>query len=49
MPVDLVSLVDSIPEAQTVVYNQIIYVPGQKRELAQLDKKKNRHASIQIS
>jgi hypothetical protein len=46
MPVDLVSLVDSIPEAQTVVYNQIIYVPGQKRELAQLDKKKNRHASI---
>ena len=36
MPVDLVS----------VVYNQIIFLPSQKRELALLDKKKNRHASI---
>lgn len=46
MPVDLVSLIDSIPNADTVVYNQIIFIPGQKRELALLDKKKNRHASI---
>ena len=46
MPVDLTSAVDGIPGAETVVYNQIIFVPGQKRELAQLDKKKNRHASI---
>ena len=46
MPVDLVSVVDSIPNAETVVYNQIIFLPGQKRELALLDKKKNRHASI---
>ena len=45
MPVDLMSIIDSTP-AQTVVYNQIIYLPNQKRELAMLDKKKNRHASI---
>ena len=46
MPVDLVSVVYNIPNAETVVYNQIIFLPSQKRELALLDKKKNRHASI---
>ena len=46
MPVDLVSVVDSIPNAETVVYNPIIFLPNQKRELSLLDKKKNRHASI---
>lgn len=46
MPVDLVSLVDNIPGAEVVVYNQIVYMPNQKRELALLDKKKNRHASM---
>ncbi len=46
MPVDLLSLIDSIPGAETVVYNQIIFLPNQKRELSLLDKKKNRHASI---
>lgn len=46
MPVDLVSMIDNIPEAQSVIYNQIIFIPGQKRELALLEKKKNRHASI---
>ena len=46
MPVDLVSVVDNIPNAETVVYNQIIFLPSQKRELALLDQKKNRHASI---
>ena len=46
MPVDLVSVVDNIPNAETVVYNQIIFLPSQKRDLALLDKKKNRHASI---
>ena len=46
MPVDLVSVVNSIPNAETVVYNQIIFLPNQKRELSLLDKKKNRHASI---
>ena len=46
MPVDLVSAVSGIPEAETVIYNQMIFVPNQKRELALLDKKKNRHASM---
>ena len=46
MPVDLLSLIDNIPNAETVVYNQIIFLPNQKRELPMLDKKKNRHASI---
>ena len=46
MPVDLLSVIDSIPGAETVVYNQMIFMPNQKRELSMLDKKKNRHASI---
>ncbi len=46
MPVDMVSLVDSIPAADVVVYNQIFFIPNQKRELSLLDKKKNRHASM---
>ena len=46
MPVDLVSIVDSIPTAETVIYNQMIFMPNQKREISLLDKKKNRHASM---
>lgn len=46
MPVDMVSLVDSIPSADVVVYNQMFFIPNQKRELSRLDKKKNRHASM---
>jgi len=46
MPVDLVNIVDSVPGADCVVFNQMVFVPNQKRELALLDKKKNRHASM---
>ncbi len=46
MPVDPLSEIDHIPEVDTVIYNQVIFLPNQKRELAMLDKKKNRHASI---
>ena len=46
MPVDLMSEIDHIPDVDTVVYNQVVFLPNQKRELAMLDKKKNRHASI---
>ena len=46
MPMDLVSVVSSIPNTEAVVYNQMIFIPNQKRELALLDKKKNRHASM---
>ena len=46
MPVDLMSEITKVPGADSVVYNQIIFIPGQKRELALLDKKKNRHSSM---
>ena len=46
MPVDLISAVSSIPNTEAVVYNQILFIPNQKRELAMLDKKKNRHSSM---
>ena len=46
MPVDLVAAVDSVPDAQTVVYNQVIFMPGQKKEMSALEKKRNRHGSI---
>ena len=46
MPVDLVSEIDKIPGIESVVYNQVIFLPNQKRELNALEKKKNRHSSI---
>ena len=46
MPVDLVGAVDSVPESLTVVYNQVVFMPGQKKEMAALEKKRNRHGSI---
>ena len=46
MPVDFMHHIDSIPGADTVIFNQIIYLPNQKRELSMLEKKKNRHASM---
>ena len=46
MPVDLVAAVDSVPDAQTVIYNQVIFMPGQKKEMSALEKKRNRHGSI---
>ena len=46
MPVDLVSAVDSVPDSATVIYNQVIFMPGQKKELSALEKKRNRHGSI---
>lgn len=46
MPVDLLSLISSIPEADTVVYNQMVWLPNQKQELSKLARKKNRHSSM---
>lgn len=43
---DLLSEIDQLPDVETVVYNQMIFLPNQKREIMKLDKKKNRHASI---
>ena len=46
MPVDLLAGIDNIPGIESAVYNQVIFMPNQKRELGMLDKKKNRHSSI---
>lgn len=46
MPVDLMSTISKIPYADSVVYHQCIFIPGQRKELAALDKKKNRLKSM---
>ncbi len=46
MPVDLLALIDSVPEAKSVVFNQVIFLPSQKQEMSKLAKKKNRHSSL---
>lgn len=46
MPQDLLSDLSTLPDVDTIIYNQIIFLPNQKREIAKLEKKKNRHASI---
>ena len=46
MPVDLMSMLDRIPGAKSVVYNQVVYLPNQKQEMGKLAKKKNRHSSL---
>lgn len=40
LPEDLLSEIDHIPGVDTVIYNQILFLPNQKREMAKLDKKK---------
>lgn len=46
MPQDLLSDLSTLPDADTIIYNQVIFLPNQKREIMKLEKKKNRHASI---
>lgn len=46
MPQDLLSDLSTLPDVDAIIYNQIIFLPNQKREIAKLEKKKNRHASI---
>lgn len=43
---DLLADIDHVPDVDSIVYNQVIFLPNQKREMMKLDKKKNRHASI---
>lgn len=43
---DLLADIDHVPGVNSIVYNQVIFLPNQKREMMKLDKKKNRHASI---
>lgn len=46
MPEDLLSGIDHIEGADTVVYNQVIFIPAQRRIMGSLAKKRNRHASL---
>lgn len=46
MPVDLLALIDNVPEAKSVVFNQVVFLPSQKQEMSKLAKKKNRHSSF---
>src|SRR5574344_556692 len=46
MPVDLISELDKIPEVESVVYNQVVFMPNQRKEIGKLEKKRNRHASL---
>lgn len=43
---DLLADIDHVPGVDSIVYNQVIFLPNQKREMMKLDKKKNRHVSI---
>lgn len=43
---DLLADIDHVPGVDSIVYNQVIFLPNQKREMMKLDKKKNRHTSI---
>lgn len=46
LPVDLMTALSSVPDIDTLVYNQILFLPNQKYELGRLDRKKNRHANL---
>lgn len=46
MPVDLLALIDNVPEAKSVVFNQVVFLSSQKQEMSKLAKKKNRHSSL---
>ena len=46
MPVDLMSHIDSITDADTIIYNQILFIPPQVKELNNLEKKRKRSGSM---
>lgn len=46
MPIDLMSELDTIPDVDTIVFNQVIFLPNQKKEMSAMDKKKNRFSSL---
>lgn len=46
MPVDIMSFLSNVPNADCVIYNQVIIIPPQRSENAKLTKKRNRHSSL---
>ena len=45
MPQDLMSFLSNVPEADCIIYNQVIIIPNQRSENNKLTKKRNRHAN----
>lgn len=45
-PADLFSFLSSVPNIDTLVYNQVIKIPNQKAEINGLERKKKRHSSM---
>ena len=46
VPVDIVSALDAVPGVQSIVYNQVLFIPSQHREKNALEKKVTRFSSI---
>ena len=45
-PVDLLSFLHEVPNFDSILYNQVVFIPEQQAELGKLDRKKSRHMSI---
>lgn len=45
-PEDLMGFLFRVPELETLVYNQVIMIPSQRKEIMHLEAKKRRHSSI---
>lgn len=46
MAVDIMHLLSRVPEIDSLVFNQIVYIPNQRKVLNNLAKKKKRHQSV---
>jgi len=46
MPADIMADLGTLTDVDTLIYNQVIFLPNQKYELARLDRKKNRHSNF---
>lgn len=43
---DILSFLSNVPNADCILYNQVIFIPSQKTEKSRLSRKRNRHASV---
>lgn len=46
IPIDIMGFLNEIPEAKTVIYNQVIIIGDQSAEVAKLEAKKKKHSSM---
>ena len=45
-PSDFMGFLHEVPDFETIIYNQVISIPGQNMELTRLESKKRRHEAI---